>query len=115
MLPARGPTPQENQQVSRLCTVLERYTTLWLNVTFARIDLQDAGCCVSPGSGFGLRWVLIMSLRAVPFPEIPVLTAEVARAAFPGGTLAMRLRDELGGVYESTDFLRRRGRTVWRG
>jgi hypothetical protein len=57
------------------------------------------------GSGFRLRWVLIMSLRAVPFPEIPVLTVEVARAAFPGGTLAMRLRDELGGVYESTDFL----------
>jgi hypothetical protein len=49
--------------------------------------------------------VLIMSLRAVPFPGIPVLTVEVARAAFPGGTLAMRLRDELGGVYESTDFL----------
>ena len=46
-----------------------------------------------------------MSLRAVPFPEIPVLTVEVARAAFPGGTLAMRLRDEFGGVYESTDFL----------
>jgi transposase len=46
-----------------------------------------------------------MSLRAVPFPEIPVLTVQMARAAFPGGTLAMRLRDELGGVYESTDFL----------
>lgn len=33
------------------------------------------------------------------------MTAQVARAAFPRGTLAMRLRDELGAVYEDADFL----------
>ena len=29
-------------------------------------------------------------------PEVPGQTAMVARAAFPGGALAMRVRDELG-------------------
>jgi transposase len=38
-----------------------------------------------------------MSMQPRPWPEVPVLTARVARAAFPGGSLAMRIRDELGG------------------
>jgi transposase len=37
-----------------------------------------------------------MSMQPRPWPEVPVLTAQVARAAFPGGSLAMRVRDELG-------------------
>jgi transposase len=47
---------------------------------------------------------VIMSMQPRPWPEVPVLTAQVARAAFPGGSLAMRVRDELGTWCEDTDF-----------
>ena len=40
-----------------------------------------------------------MSLRPRVLPAVPERTAAVARAAFPGGTLAMRIRDELGEVF----------------
>jgi transposase len=46
-----------------------------------------------------------MSMRPVSLPGIPPATAAVARAAFPAGTLAMRLRDELGVVYQNADFV----------
>lgn len=46
-----------------------------------------------------------MSLQPRPIPEIPELTAQVARAAFPKGTLAIRIRDELGGIYEDEQFV----------
>ena len=36
--------------------------------------------------------------------QIPQQTAAVARAAFPKGTLAMRLADSLGVLYEEADF-----------
>ena len=36
--------------------------------------------------------------------HIPEQTAAVARAAFPKGTLAMRLADSLGVLYEEADF-----------
>jgi transposase len=36
--------------------------------------------------------------------QIPAQTAAVARAAFPKGTLATRLADSLGVLYEDTDF-----------
>lgn len=36
--------------------------------------------------------------------QIPAQTAAVARAAFPKGTLAMRLADSLGLLYEEADF-----------
>jgi transposase len=36
--------------------------------------------------------------------EIPELTARIARAAFPRGTLATRLRDSLGPVFEDAQF-----------
>jgi transposase len=36
--------------------------------------------------------------------HIPEMTAVVARAAFPKGTLAMRLADSLGLLYEEADF-----------
>ena len=37
-----------------------------------------------------------MSMRPRPWPDVPELTARVAGAAFPGGSLAIRIRDELG-------------------
>ena len=36
--------------------------------------------------------------------EIPAMTAEVARAAFPKGNAVMKLRDELGPLFEDVDF-----------
>ncbi len=45
-----------------------------------------------------------MSLWPRPAQEIPELTVRVARAAFPGGTLAIRLRDSLGPVFEDAQF-----------
>src|SRR2546430_649377 len=47
---------------------------------------------------------VIMSMQRRPLPEVPVLTAQVARAAFPGGSLAMRIRDELGAWCEDEAF-----------
>ena len=35
---------------------------------------------------------------------IPEETARVARAAFPKGTLFMRMRDELGAIYHDAQF-----------
>jgi transposase len=46
-----------------------------------------------------------MSLRPVPWPEVPELTARVARQAFPKGSLPMRFRDELGPVFQDSDFI----------
>jgi transposase len=46
-----------------------------------------------------------MSLRAEPLQEVPEETARIARAAFPKGNAYMRLRDELGILYEDTDFV----------
>ncbi|ADI12977.1 hypothetical protein SBI_09859 [Streptomyces bingchenggensis BCW-1] len=45
-----------------------------------------------------------MSLRPVPVPETPETTARVARAAFPKGCLAMRVRNELGVLFQDADF-----------
>jgi transposase len=45
-----------------------------------------------------------VSLRADEFDAVPVTTAQVARAAFPKGSPAMRLRDALGPVLTDTDF-----------
>jgi transposase len=36
--------------------------------------------------------------------EIPAMTAEVARASFPKGNAVMKLRDELGPLFEDVDF-----------
>ena len=61
-----------------------------------------------------------MSLHAQPLPPIPELTCRIARASFPKGTLAMRLRDALGSIYEDSDFAQlfpKRGRAAeapWR-
>ena len=39
---------------------------------------------------------VIMSMQPHPWPEVPAGTARVARRAFRKGSLAMRVRDELG-------------------
>lgn len=45
-----------------------------------------------------------MSLTPLPFGEVPELTAQVARAAFPKGSLCLRLRDTLGPVFTDDQF-----------
>lgn len=45
-----------------------------------------------------------MSLSIQPLPEIPALTVEVARAAFPESNRYMKMRDELGTFYRDEDY-----------
>jgi transposase len=45
-----------------------------------------------------------MSMFPQPWPEVPELTARVARAAFRKGSLAIRARDELGAWCRDADF-----------
>ena len=45
-----------------------------------------------------------MSLKPSPVPDVPELTARIARAAFPKGNPYLRLRDELGPVFCDGDF-----------
>jgi transposase len=45
-----------------------------------------------------------MSLQTQPLFDIPELTAEIARAAFPKGNIYMQMRDELGVFYDNEQF-----------
>src|SRR3954467_1896997 len=45
-----------------------------------------------------------VSRKPSPVPDVPELTARVARAAFPKGNPYLRLRDELGTVFRDADF-----------
>src|SRR5260370_42116584 len=45
-----------------------------------------------------------MSLKPMPIPPIPEVTACVARAAFPRGNVLMQLRDTLGVIYTDQAF-----------
>jgi len=45
-----------------------------------------------------------MSLHPEPFEAVPAETARMAQAAFPGGNLFMRMRDELGRLYTDDEF-----------
>ena len=45
-----------------------------------------------------------MSLRPNPIGQIPAQTVRVARAAFPKGTVVIRLRDEFADLYRDEDF-----------
>lgn len=45
-----------------------------------------------------------MSLHPKPFVDIPAETVRIAKAAHPKGTLAMRVRDQLGGIFQDADF-----------
>ena len=47
----------------------------------------------------------VMSMRPMPWPEVPEQTARVARAAVPKGSLAIRLRDEPGPISLDADFV----------
>src|SRR5918911_229374 len=61
-----------------------------------------------------------LSLPPAPWGPVPEETARVARAAFPKGTLYLRLRDELGPLYDDalfTDLFPSRGQPAeapWR-
>src|SRR5690348_2641410 len=61
-----------------------------------------------------------MSLRPQVCPAVPEETVRIARASFPKGSRYMRLRDELGAVFEDSRFaglFPRRGRPAeapWR-
>ena len=46
-----------------------------------------------------------MSLKPGSVPDVPELTARVAHAAFPKGSPYLRLRDELGVVFDDAAFL----------
>jgi len=46
-----------------------------------------------------------MSLHAGPILDIPELTVEIARAAFPKGNIYMKMRDELGVFYDDKQFI----------
>jgi transposase len=45
-----------------------------------------------------------MSMRPRPSHAIPAMTAQVARAAFPKGCLAIRIRDALGALFDDEQF-----------
>ena len=45
-----------------------------------------------------------MSVQPRPWPEVPEQTKVVARAAFPKGALAMRVREELPGLFADEQF-----------
>jgi transposase len=45
-----------------------------------------------------------MSLKPELILEVPELTEEVARAAFPKGNPYLTLRDNLGTIFEDEDF-----------
>ncbi|MFJ4126319.1 IS1182 family transposase [[Kitasatospora] papulosa] len=57
-----------------------------------------------------------MSLHARKIDGVPRETARVARSAFPKGSLAMRIRDELGELFTDEDFAGlypSRGKPAW--
>ena len=45
-----------------------------------------------------------MSLSPTPINDVPELTAQVARAAFPNGNRYMQMRDTLGTIYADVQF-----------
>ncbi|AOR29752.1 hypothetical protein BFF78_00385 [Streptomyces fodineus] len=57
-----------------------------------------------------------VSLQPRGSAEVPVETAQVARAAFPKGSLAIRVRDELGALFtdeQFADLFPVRGKPAW--
>jgi len=46
----------------------------------------------------------IMCLHPRPVDPVPEETARIAKAAFPKGNTLMRMRDELGAIFEDEDF-----------
>ena len=58
----------------------------------------------APGRGHQQREEARMSLRPESVGSVPEETARVARAAFPKGHACLRLRDELGPIYDDSRF-----------
>ena len=46
-----------------------------------------------------------MSMRPRPSHAVPAMTAQVARAAFPKGCPAIRIRDALGELFDDGQFV----------
>jgi transposase len=63
-----------------------------LTVVYGHDRLPRPAFLPFPAAGVGV----IMSVQPRPWPEVPALTAQMARAAFPRGSLAIRVRDGLG-------------------
>jgi hypothetical protein len=62
------------------------------------------------------RLECVVSLQPGPWPEVPEMTARVARAAFPKGCLAIRVRAEFGPLFADDQFAAAfgvRGRPGW--
>ena len=75
--------------------------------------LWGAGCLIwgmmsvasaTVGRASLILWRFLMSLRAPLFSLIPEETVRVAQAAFPNGNVYMRMRDELGLIYDNALF-----------
>ena len=62
------------------------FVMVWWRLVFSLFLLP----CCWPRDG------VVMSMQPMPWPVVPALTVLVARAAFPKGSLAVRVRDELG-------------------
>jgi transposase len=45
-----------------------------------------------------------MSMHPQPIPNIPEETARIAHAVLPQGNVYLQMRDELGTLYEDSDF-----------
>lgn len=45
-----------------------------------------------------------MSLKPMPIPPVPEATARVAQAIYPDGNIYMKMRDELGSIFQDEDF-----------
>ncbi|MBD3181414.1 hypothetical protein GF312_03920 [Candidatus Poribacteria bacterium] len=48
---------------------------------------------------------LSMSLKPEKIPNIPEETKSIAKKSFPKGNIYMQMRDELGNLYEDTEFM----------
>src|SRR3954468_10763025 len=64
---------------------------------------EFAGCALASLLDDQLREAA-MSLRPAEIAPVPARTAQVAVAAFPRGCAAMRMRDELGAIYDDQMF-----------
>jgi transposase len=65
-----------------------------------RHDLRAVVFFAWSGRGDGV----VMSMQPRPWPDVPELTARMARSSSRKGNLAMRIRDELGEVYADARF-----------
>src|SRR4051794_12467307 len=64
---------------------------------------EVAGCAVASLLDDQLRGAAML-LRPAEIAPVPARTAKVAVAAFPRGCAAMRMRDELGAIYDDQMF-----------